>query len=359
MTPSTITYRFRIKDKHAARLMAQARAVNYVWNYCNETQQRAARAGRPWLNANNLGRLCSGATKEGLDLNANTMERICRQYDQSRRAKRRPWLRWRSVKSLGWIPVRYDDIQFRAGAFYYRKERYEAWVTREIPEGSRFGSATFSQDALGRWYLNLRVTAPALAPAAVSAVGVDLGLKTLAALSTGASIEILRAYRAIEPRLAQAQRGGRKRLLRRLHSKAAARRCDHLHKASADMARQHNLIVVGNVRPAKLAKTFLAKSIMDAGWSDFRRMLSYKALRHGGKYLEVSEAYTTQTCSECGCIAGPRGRAGLNKRTWQCDCGAVHDRDVNAARNILRLGLQALAGGAGKPERSITAEEKK
>lgn len=346
------TFRFRLRDKHASRLDAQARAVNVVWNYCNETQQRAARDGRRWQSANALGRLCSGATKEGLDLLANSVEQVCRQYDRSRRAKRQPWLRFRGEKSLGWIPVKDGDISVRGGALCYRGERYEGWFTRDLAEGQRFKGSWFSRDARGRWYVNLTADAPKLAPA-TGAVGIDLGLKTLATLSDGATVATMAAYRRDEHRIAQAQRGNRKRLKRTLHARIAARRADHLHKASARIARDHALIVVGNVSPSNLAKTKLAKSIMDAGWSDFRRMLSYKALRHGGRYLEVSEAYTTQTCSECGSIAGPRGYAGLNERMWQCDCGAVHDRDVNAARNILRLGLQALAGGAAKAERSI------
>ena len=79
-------------------------------------------------------------------------------------------------------------------------------------------------------------------------------------------------------------------------------------------------------------------------------MLSYKALMHGGRYLEVSERMSTQTCSECGTLppSRPKGIAGLGIREWECsDCGAVHDRDVNAARNILRVGLDTLAEGAG------------
>ena len=114
------TFRFRLKDKHASRLNAQARAVNFVWNYCNEVQRKAAGLGHQWTTANQLGRLCAGATKEGLDLAANTVEKVCQQYDRSRRAKRKPWLRWRSVRSLGWIPVRTGDITFRDGALHDR-----------------------------------------------------------------------------------------------------------------------------------------------------------------------------------------------------------------------------------------------
>jgi transposase len=105
-----------------------------------------------------------------------------------------------------------------------------------------------------------------------------------------------------------------------------------------------------------LANTNMAKSVLDAGWSGFTDMLSYKAITHGGMCLEVHEAYGTQTRSECGCIAGPKGCAGLNERMWQrSKCGAVHNRDTNSAKNILRVGLCSLEEPmfeAGKPRPS-------
>ena len=100
--------------------------------------------------------------------------------------------------------------------------------------------------------------------------------------------------------------------------------------------------------PKPLAKTRLAKSVLDAGWTDLKRMLAYRAIMHGGSMLEVSEAYTTQVCSNCGALPAsrPKGIAHLRIREWTCShCGSVHDRDVNAARNILRIGLDTLVGG--------------
>jgi putative transposase len=357
MSPK-LTYRFRIKDKHAARLSAQARAVNFVWNYCNEVQRKAVEARRPWFTANALGRLCAGATKEGLDLSANTVEQICRQYDRSRRLRLKPWLRWRSVKSLGWIPVRDGHMVFRDGAFWFRRERYDAWVTRRLSEGQRFGISHFSQDARGRWYVNVTVEAPIASSDARGAVGVDLGLKSLATLSDGRAIKMPAYFRKAERSIASAQRARKPRLVVSRRARVANQRRDYLHKASSALAKEYGLIVVGNVSPSKLARTNMAKSVLDAGWSDFRQMIAYKAITHGAIMLEVDEANTTRACAECGSIAGPEGRAGLRIREWKCsDCGAVHDRDVNAARNILRLGLQALAGGAVKAERPTERRE--
>ena len=133
------------------------------------------------------------------------------------------------------------------------------------------------------------------------------------------------------------------------HAKIANRRKDFLHKVSAEIAKSYGTIVVGNVSSEKLAQTRMAKSVNDAGWSMLRNMLSYKAIRHGGSYIAADERMSTQTCSVCGSLPSsrPRGIAGLGIREWRCcDCGTVHDRDVNAARNILRVGLGTLAEGA-------------
>jgi putative transposase len=105
------------------------------------------------------------------------------------------------------------------------------------------------------------------------------------------------------------------------------------------LVRDHQLIVVGNVNAAGLARTRMAKSALDAGWSMLRGMLRYKAIRHGATYVEADERGSTQICSACGARSGPRGLKDLGVRTWVCtSCGVQHDRDTNAAVRILRSG---------------------
>lgn len=345
-----LTFRYRIHDKHAPRLNAQARAVNLVWNYCNETQQKAVRSGRKWLSGHDLWKLVAGATKEGLDLHSHSAMRVCQQYDKSRRLHRRAWLRWRGRKSLGWVPFNTGHVSFRAGGFVFRGERYTIWLHRPIPDGAKIGAGSFSQDGRGHWYINLPIEVPVSEAAHTGpAVGIDLGLKDLAALSTGEKLEAPRLVRRSEVNLATTQRARKTKRARAVHRKIANRRKDFLHKKSAEVTKKFGLIVVGNVSPSKMVRSRMAKSVLDAGWASFKGMLSYKAITRGGVFLEVSEAYTTQVCSECGSMppSRPRGIAHLGIREWACDdCGTVHDRDVNAARNILRLGQQALAEGA-------------
>jgi transposase len=106
-------------------------------------------------------------------------------------------------------------------------------------------------------------------------------------------------------------------------------------------------IVVEVAAPEPLAKTRLAKSVLDAGWSSFRGMLRYKATAHGAWYEEVSESFSSRVCSSCAAKTGPKGIAELGIRSWVCaECGVSHDRDINSAQNILfRSGHRTPAEG--------------
>ena len=344
----TLTYKFRLRDKHASELNRQARAVNFVWNYVNETQQKAARAHRKWLTAFDLQKLTNGAAKE-LDIHAHTIQRICNVYVASRTTHKKAWLRWRGRKSLGWVPFNTGHVSFDGAAFKFRGTRYSTMHLRDLAPGVKIGAGSFNQDARGHWFLNVPVEVECATSAPVSSVGIDLGLHTLATLSTGEKVEAPRLYRASEEKLGAAQRAHKTKRARAIHAKVANRRRDFLHKASAKIAKEFGLIVIGDVSPSKIAKTRMAKSVLDAGWSDFKRFLSYKSIRNGGRTLEVSERFSSQVCSVCGAMptSRPKGIADLGKRVWRCnDCGTDHCRDTNAARNIRRVGLDALVGGA-------------
>ena len=134
--------------------------------------------------------------------------------------------------------------------------------------------------------------------------------------------------------------------MRALHAKIGNRRKDFLHQLSTALVRKSGAIFVGNVSACSMARSRHAKGVLDAGWSALRTMLQYKCDRAGVWFEEVNEAYTTQTCSRCKSRAGPQGREGLGIREWTCShCGATHDRDVNAARNILAVGHGRLVEG--------------
>jgi IS605 OrfB family transposase len=185
----------------------------------------------------------------------------------------------------------------------------------------------------------------------VPSLGIDLGLRTFAAFTDAIPpIEAERFYRDLEPALACAQRARHRHRARAIHAKITNRRKDFLHKLSTRLVKANGAIVVGNVNASALAKTRLAKSVLDAGWSAFRTMLRYKCDDAGVWFDEVGEAFSTQVCSVCKSRAGPKGRKDLGIRGWQCtECGAIHDRNVNAAHNILAAGHRRLAEGIRGP----------
>jgi IS605 OrfB family transposase len=211
-------------------------------------------------------------------------------------------------------------------------------------------AGSFCEDARGRWYLNACVAVPVTEPADRSSarreVGIDLGLQDLVATSAGETLAAPQFYRGLEAKLAIAQRAGKKNRVRVIHAKIANRRKDSLQQLSTRLVREYDTIFVGNVSASALVKTPQAKSVLDAGWSAFRTMLRYKCDFAGATFAEVNEAFSTQTCSACDSRSGPKGIAGLGIRAWTCgECRTVHDRNVNAAKNILAAGRRRLAEG--------------
>lgn len=350
-----LTYKYRVKDRSARKRLARyAAALNQVWNYACayqrdiESRYRAGAAKRKWPSAFDLNKLTSGTSKD-LGVHAGSIYEVCRVFVQSR-DKAKHSLRFRASngarRALGWVPFRASDRQIDGNSIRYLGKRFRFFNSerRPIPENTKGGS--FNEDAAGHWWLNIVVEVPDDLPHGAGAIGIDLGLHTLATCSDGRKIKAFRHYRAHERKLAVAQRARNGRRVTAIHRRIANCRKDQLHKASSGLMRANCRIVVGNVSASSLAKTKLAKSVLDASWSSFRHMLRYKAIRHGVVYAEIDEKFTSQTCSACGSLPAsrPKGIAGLGIREWTCDdCGTVHDRDVNAARNILARSAPRLA----------------
>lgn len=340
-----ITYKYRIKDARVGKyLNRHAWACNQVWNFCCQIQREAEsrwKAGRQsnWPTAFDLINLSSGSSA-ALGVRADTVQAVCRQFAASRSLhKRCPRFRASSgpKKALGWVPFISRTAKVDGAYVIYLKRQYRFWKSREM-EGE-FRSGSFVQDARRRWYVCLQCRVSDDLPTGTGEIGIDLGLKTLATCSDGIEIPALQHYRRYETRLAISQRAKNKARIKAIHAKIANARRHHLHEWSTKIARGNKLIVVGNISPAKLVKTKMAKSVLDASWSMLRSQLAYKARRHGARYVEADERWTSRTCSSCQARSGPQGIAGLGMRHWVCsNCGTSHDRDVNAAKNILNVG---------------------
>lgn len=359
--PRTLTLRLKIKHESYSWLNAAAMEVNSVFNYCNETSFKAATRTdrlRKWMSGFDLCYLTAGATECYERIRADTIQRICCEYALKRRTAKRMKLRWRvsrgARRSLGWVPFKAASVKRKGNALRFAGKTFRIFE-RERLEGMKWKAGCFAQDSVGDWWLCLPVDAEAdVSVAAREAVGIDLGLKDIAVTSDGERLEAGRWTRSHAEKLAMAQRRGHKRQAKRIHRKAARCRADALHKFSRKIVDQYQNIVVGDVSSLKLVKTRMAKSVLDSGWGMLKTQLLYKG-EHAGRSVEVvDEKYTTRVCGNCGALTGPKGVGQLVVRQWECvDCGAVHDRDVNAARNILTAGLRCRASVRGNEPRHV------
>jgi putative transposase len=226
--------------------------------------------------------------------------------------------------------------------------------SRPLP--SEPSSVTVIREADGRYYASFVVEVAATPlPNVGHDVGLDLGLTSLAATSDGELIANPRHLRAREQKLAKTQRalsrkqkGSANRQKARVrvavqHRKVREARADHLHKTALRLIRDNQAVYVEDLAVSGLARTRLAKSVHDAGWATFVRLLEEKAERYGRAVVKVSRWFpSSQICSMCGLKDGPKP---LDVRQWACgNCGSVHDRDVNAARNIRLEGRKVAAG---------------
>ncbi|WP_326779336.1 RNA-guided endonuclease InsQ/TnpB family protein [Streptomyces sp. NBC_01445] len=240
--------------------------------------------------------------------------------------------------------------------------------SRPLPEGASPSTVTVSQDAAGRWFVSMLCEDPTVKPlpSTDTAVGIDAGLNHLVTLSTGEKITNPRHERADRIRLAKAQRelsrkaksdganrAKARRRVAKIHARVADRRRDHLHKLTTRLVRENQTLVIEDLTVRNMVRNRkLARAISDAAWSQFRSMLEYKAAWYGREVVAVDRFFpSSKLCSTCGTL---QEKMPLNVREWACEsCGTTHDRDVNAAKNLLAVGLTVSVCGAGvRPQRS-------
>lgn len=229
--------------------------------------------------------------------------------------------------------------------------------SRPIPDGSVPSTVTVSLDRAGRWFVSLltETAVEELAPTQ-AAVGIDLGLTHFAILSSGLKIENPRIAKKHHQKLAKAQRAAAKKQkgsnnrrkanlkVARISARIADGRKDFLHKLSTQLIRENQTVVLEDLNVKGMSakakkgrrKRGLNRSIRDASWAEFRSMLSYKAEWYGRELVVIDRWFpSSQMCSVCGTVDGKKP---LDVREWVCRCGAVLDRDINAAKNILAAG---------------------
>ena len=341
----------RVKDRHVRVLRRMAHQVNQVWNACNAHQIEVLKREGRFLSGFDFASFVRGASAEFDLIGSTTIDEIRDEYAANRRAAKKPRLRWRKSggkrRSLGWVPFKSRGAKWRDGAVRFAGRTFRVWDSYGL-DACTFRAGSFVENARGQWYFCVAVEVGVADGHAGDAIGVDLGLKDIGTCSDGTRLEHRRWYRKAQEAVGRAQRANKPQRVAALHAKVKNQRRDALHKFSRLLVDRCSEIVVGDVSPSAVGKTRLAKSVYDSGWTMLRSMLKYKSEHAGIRYAKVHERNTTRTCSCCGTIpaSSPRGRTGLRMREWTCsNCGARHDRDVNAARNILELGHQLPAEG--------------
>ena len=230
--------------------------------------------------------------------------------------------------------------------------------SRTLPKAAKLTTVTVSKDTAGRYFVSLLCDdAVAAKPEVTGQVGIDLGLTHFAVLSTGEKIAAPNTFRQHEARLAKLQRrlekktkGSKNRAKAKLkvakaHATIADCRKDFLHKLSTRLINENQVIAVETLAVKNMVKNrSLSKSISDAGWAEFVRQLEYKAAWSGRQLIGIDRWYpSSKRCNGCGHTVT---KLPLNIRTWVCpECKTTHDRDINAARNILAAGLAVSAHG--------------
>ncbi|WP_217236141.1 RNA-guided endonuclease TnpB family protein [Streptomyces sp. AC555_RSS877] len=370
-------YRFYPSDAQAVELSRTFGCVRKVYNLALAARTQAwARQERVNYNATSTMLTAWKKTEELAflgDVSSVPLQQTLRHLQTAFThffAKRAKYPRFKSRKrSRKSAEYTTSGFRFRDGRLTLAKmaDPLDIVWSRPLPEGATPSTVTVSQDAAGRWFVSMLCDDPSIQPfpAADSAVGIDVGLDHLLTLSTGEKIANPRHERRDRTRLAKAQRelsrkakgdganrAKARRKVARIHARIADRRRDMLHKLTTRLVRENQTLVIEDLTVRNMVRNHtLARAISDASWSEFRFLLEYKAAWYGREVIAVDRFFpSSRLCSVCGTL---QAKMPLSVRTWTCDCGTTHDRDVNAAKNLLAAGLAVTVCGAGvRPQRS-------
>jgi putative transposase len=370
-------YRFYPTDAQAAELSRTFGCVRKVYNLALQarTEAWALRGERVNYNATSAMLTAWKKTEEMAflnDVSSVPLQQTLRHLQTAFTnffAKRAKYPRFKSKrKSRASAEYTASAFRFRGGRLRLAKmtEPLDIRWSRPLPEGAAPSTVTVSRDAAGRWFISMLCEDPTVQPlpAKKNAVGIDAGLDHLLTLSTGEKITNPGHERRDRARLAKAQRtlakkakgssnrARARRKVAKIHARIADRRRDHLHQVTTRLVRENQTLVIEDLTVRNMLKNHsLARAISDAAWKEFRGLLEYKAQWYGRELVVVDRWFpSSKLCSACGTLAD---RMPLNVRTWRCGCGTTHDRDVNAAKNLLAAGRAVTACGAGvRPQRS-------
>ncbi len=361
-------YRFYPTDEQAHNLACTFGCVRFIYNYALQKRKRAYFDHHVKLSTKDLSAAITALKKEEgtawlKDVSSVPLQQALRHLD----AAYTNFFEGRAdyptfKKKHGHQSATYTDNAFtlKGGKLTLAKQKEPLHIiwSRPLPEGAQPSRVTVSKDKPGRYFVSLLVEeGRGTLPLIDKAVGIDLGLKSFLITSDGETLPNPKYYARDEKKLAKAQRkqarakkGSKNRnkarkKVARLHARIADTRHDFQHKASTKLIRENQVICLETLNvKGMLQNHCLAKAISDVGWGEFTRQLEYKAKWYGRTIIKIDRWYpSSKTCSDCGHVLDTLT---LDVREWTCPaCGVWHDRDINAAQNILAVGLTASACG--------------
>lgn len=369
-------YRFYPTDEQSQQLAQTFGCVRYVYNRALAERSRAWTQEQRRVNYYDTNKMLTGWKRDEETLwlaepSKDPLQAALRNLQGAfdkfwRKQNRYPQFK-RKGKSKESATYFSNCFTYRDGQIKLAKQSEPLAIrwSRPLPEGAEPSQVTVSRDSAGRYHISILVeTVVTEHEPTGSTVGIDAGIASLYTLSTGEKITNPRHEKRDRQKLARAQKelarkqkGSSNRAkarlkVARIHARIADRRRDHLHKLSTRIIRENQAVMIEDLSVRNMVRNrSLARAISDAGWAQFRSMLEYKADWYGRRVVAIDRFYpSSKTCSVCGAI---NDAMSLNIREWTCRCGATHDRDINAAKNILAVGLAVAACGDGvRPARS-------
>jgi putative transposase len=282
--------------------------------------------------------------------------------------KRAKYPRFKKKRNGGSAEFTKSAFRWKDGKLFLAKcdQPLDIVWSRPLPDGVEPSTVTVTIDAAGRWFVSLRVEENVeTLPPRTEAVGLDAGITSLVTLSTGEKIanpktfdKHYRRLRNAQKKLSRKEKASRnrekaRRKVAKIHNRIKDTRLDHLHKVTTRLVRENQTIVIEDLSVRSMVKNRkLARAISDCGWGELVRQLEYKCRWYGRTLVKIDRYYpSSKRCSSCGYIAE---KMPLSIREWECpECGTHHDRDWNAAKNILAAGhAVSVCGATVRPKRS-------
>lgn len=341
-----------------AKMLAILEGTRWVYNHFLEQRKKHYLENHKTLPYREMARELTKVrrtTKELKDIQAEPLQQALRRLDGAYNRffrKTHSFPRFKSQFARKQSFQKHQDWRLKDNKIQVQKDlliKFKGFIDK-----AEYGTLVVTHESTGNWFASVTATIQGDKTARKKKpIGIDVGIETLATLSTGEKFANIRPQKTLQEKLTKAQRNLKKKVkgskrhqkakleIARIYKKIADIRGNHIHQTSRAIVNKNaSVIAIEDLDIKKMMGGMVARSLADASLGEFLRQIKYKQEWSGGKVVEIDRYFpSSKTCSKCGFILESLP---LSKRTWECpECGAKHDRDINAAKNILK---QALVG---------------